>query len=68
MSKAVDRDKWSLALRQLSDTLKLLDESNAPLEIGAEIDFAIHRLRAALESSTSAAAGPATTSSACSNN
>ena len=66
MSKA-DRDKWSLALRQLVDTLKLLDESNAPLEIGAEIDFAIHRLRAAIEGKRTGLARSVTRPSACSN-
>lgn len=45
----VDRDKWPLALRMLTDALQMLDESGAPLEIGAEIDLAIHRLQAAVD-------------------
>lgn len=37
--------KWSLALRHLIEALKLLDESNAPAEIGARLDHAIHDLQ-----------------------
>ena len=42
-------DNWSLALRHLNEALKLLDECDAPPEIGAELDMAIHRLRSAIE-------------------
>jgi len=42
--------RWALALRQLTDALRLLDESNAPPEIGAEVDLAIHRLQNAIRS------------------
>ena len=41
--------QWSLALRQLLDSLQLLDESNAPPEIGARLDEVIQRLRKAIE-------------------
>ena len=68
MRKTVDRDKWLLALRQLADALKLLDESNAPLEIGAAIDLAIHRLQAVVESTDSDRLGSATPRRASSNN
>jgi hypothetical protein len=34
----------------MTEALALLDESNAPLEIGAELDLAIHRLQNALAS------------------
>lgn len=64
----VDRDSWLLALRQLTDTLKLLDESNAPLEVGAQIDLAIHRLRAAAESRNAPHLRAVAPTSACSNN
>lgn len=64
----VDRDSWLLALRQLTDTLKLLDESNGPLEVGAQIDLAIHRLRAALESRNAPLLRAVVPTSACSNN
>ena len=39
-----------LALRQLTEALRLLDESNAPPEIGAGLDLAIHRLQNAIRS------------------
>lgn len=45
-----NRSKWSLALERMTEALALLDESNAPLEIGAELDLAIHRLQNALAS------------------
>lgn len=64
----VDRDSWSLALRQLTDTLKLLDESNAPLDIGAHIDLAIHCLRAAVEGRSTAHVKSMAPTSSCSNN
>jgi hypothetical protein len=44
------RNKWTLALRRLTEALQLLDESNAPPEIGAELDLAIHRLQDAIRS------------------
>lgn len=50
MSNFADREKWSLALRKLNEALRLLDESEAPPEIGAELDHAIHRLQSAIES------------------
>ena len=37
-----------LALGQLTEALRLLDESKAPPEIGAELDLAIHRLENAI--------------------
>ena len=40
--------KWALALGQLIEALRLLDESNAPPEIGAQLDLAIHRLQIAI--------------------
>ena len=45
-------DKWSLALRHLDEALKLLDEGDAPPEVGADLDMAIHRLRSAIEGRT----------------
>jgi len=44
-----ERGKWLVVLRQLTEALKLLDESNAPPEVGAELDLAIHHLRRAIE-------------------
>jgi hypothetical protein len=44
-----DSGKWLLALQRLTQALELLDEGNAPPEIGAELDLTIHRLRAAIE-------------------
>lgn len=44
-----EKAKWSLALRQLGDTLQLLDESNAPPAIGARLVDVIERLRNAIE-------------------
>jgi hypothetical protein len=40
--------KWALALRQLTEALDLLDQSNAPPEIGARLTEAIDLLREAL--------------------
>lgn len=37
-----------MALGQLTEALRLLDESKAPPEIGAELDLAIHRLQNAI--------------------
>ena len=42
------RSQWVLALGQLTEALRLLDESKAPPEIGAELDLAIHRLENAI--------------------
>jgi hypothetical protein len=47
-----DTDKWLLALQRLTEALKLLDEGNAPPEIGAELDLTMHRLRTAIERAT----------------
>ena len=44
-----EKAKWSLALRQLVETLQLLDESDVPPEIGARLDDVIQRLRKAVE-------------------
>lgn len=44
-----ERSSWSLALRQLVETLQLLDKSNAPPDIGARLDEVIQRLRNAIE-------------------
>lgn len=43
------RAMWSLALKRMSEALALLDQSNAPPEIGAELDLAINRLQAAID-------------------
>jgi hypothetical protein len=39
------RSLWSLALDRMSEALALLDRSNAPPEIGAELDLALNRLQ-----------------------
>lgn len=36
---------WVTALHHLVEALKLLDESDAPPELGAHVDLAIQRLR-----------------------
>lgn len=41
-------DDGSAALAHLEQALVLLDQMKAPREIGALVDHAIHRLRAAL--------------------
>ena len=46
-----DHGKWSLALRQLGEALRLLDESNAPPEVGADLSRAIDRLQKAIQRS-----------------
>lgn len=43
------RAQWSVALRQLTEAMRLLDESNAPPELGARLDEVIQRLRHAIE-------------------
>jgi hypothetical protein len=43
--------KWSVALRLLGEALKLLDESDGPLEVGAQLDLTIHRLEGAIHQS-----------------
>ena len=53
--------KWALALRRLTEALRLLDESNAPPEIGAQLDLAIHRLQIAIRDAD--ASPPATSPS-----
>jgi hypothetical protein len=45
----MDCVKWSLALRQLTEALQLLDESCAPAEIGARLDQAICDLKNAID-------------------
>lgn len=46
--------RWRAALGHLGLALKLLDESDAPPEIGAEIDLAMHRLQGAIDSARDA--------------
>jgi hypothetical protein len=60
-SSKFGESKWTLALRQLTEALELLDESHAPPEIGAELDLAIHRLQEAI--GRAGASPPATSSS-----
>jgi hypothetical protein len=36
---------WASALSQVQDALRLLDESGAPPQIGAELDLAIQHLK-----------------------
>jgi len=40
---------WSRALDRMNEALALLGQSNAPPEIGAELDLAINRLQNAIE-------------------
>jgi len=44
-----EKAKWSLALGQLAEALRLLDESNAPPEIGARLYEVIQRVRTLIE-------------------
>lgn len=39
------RSAWATALERLSEVLKTLDETNAPPEIGANLDLTINQLR-----------------------
>lgn len=43
---ANDRAGWSFALSRMEEALNLLDESDAPAHIGAQLDLAIQQLRA----------------------
>jgi hypothetical protein len=42
---------WLAALRMLREALELLDKSNAPPEVGAQLDRTIHYLQAAIHRS-----------------
>lgn len=42
------RGKWSVALGHLTEALQLLDEGDAPPELGAELDLLIHRTKDAI--------------------
>jgi hypothetical protein len=44
-----EKAKFSLALCQLVEALRLLDEGNAPPEIGARLDEVIQRVRTLIE-------------------
>ena len=44
-----DYAKWSQALHRLTEALSLLDEGDAPPELGAQLDLIIHRLKSAIE-------------------
>lgn len=46
---SADHEKWSVAVRQLGEALRLLDESNAPPEVGADLSMAIDRLQKAIQ-------------------
>ena len=48
---------WNKALTHLRSALSLLDESKAPLEIGAHLDFTIGRLEDAITARTRASVG-----------
>ena len=37
--------QWSVALQHLQAAIRILDESEAPPHVGAEIDLAVNRLR-----------------------
>lgn len=39
------RAKWLLALAKMQEALHLLDQSNGPAQIGAQLDLAIQQLR-----------------------
>ena len=49
---------WALALQQMMAALELLDKSDAPPEVGANLDLAIYRLREALRVSGSNSTQP----------
>lgn len=40
--------RWALALDRMHEALAILDESDAPAEVGAELDLAINRLADAI--------------------
>jgi hypothetical protein len=42
-------EAWTEARDHMKSALKLLDESNAPLELGAQLDSTICRLEQAIE-------------------
>ena len=46
------REKLDLALSRMESALELLDEADAPGEIGAYLDMAIVRLKEALQEAT----------------
>jgi hypothetical protein len=58
---------WNTALAHLKSALNLLDESKAPLEIGAHLDFTIGRLEDAITAVTRASAGASSGSRAGAN-
>lgn len=41
--------KWTSALKQMSNALNLLDDSDAPRDVGAHLDLAIVRLTDEIE-------------------
>jgi hypothetical protein len=58
---------WNTALTHLRSALSLLDESEAPLEIGAHLDFTIGRLEDAITALTRASVGASSGSRAGAN-
>jgi hypothetical protein len=47
-----DYAKWSLALHRLTEALSLLDEGDAPPQLGAQLDLVIQRLKTAIAGTT----------------
>jgi uncharacterized protein (DUF1778 family) len=46
-----DQARWAAALRLLQEALNVLDDSDAPPEIGAQLSMAINRLERAIHRS-----------------
>ena len=44
--------RWRSALESLEEALRILDESDAPPQIGAQLDLAIQRLREVIDSAS----------------
>jgi len=44
-SWADNRTSWGSALSQMQEALRLLDESDAPPQVGAQLDLAIQQLK-----------------------
>ena len=44
-SWADNRASWGSALSQMQEALRLLDESEAPPQVGAQLDLAIQQLK-----------------------
>lgn len=47
--EAVNQQQWTIALQRLKSAMEVLDRAQAPAQIAAHVDLAIHQLQDAID-------------------